>query len=199
MSSSQDFAAVAVESLLGERWAINNAADHVPHVPGLYAIYGDEVAWTDLGLTPTPGLPLYVGKAEQSLVSRDLNGHFAVNPNSKPRTGGSTVRRSFAALLRGALELRAVPRNLDNPERFANYALTADGDARLNEWMHARLRLAVWPAPENLPVSLGDVETEVIQHFTPPINLDKNPGRLQRLRTARAEMAAEAAAWAAEI
>lgn len=193
--SVSDFAAAAVTALTGNRWSITDAAQHVPARPGLYAIYGDERAWRDLKLEPAPDQPLYVGKAEESLVLRHLTGHFAANPKSTPRTGGSTVRRSFAALLRQALDLHAVPRNLVKPERFANYALADGGDSRLNEWMHARLTLAVWPAPAELPVPLGQVETAVIVRFTPPINLSKNPGKLARLSVARAEMAAEAAAW----
>lgn len=196
--SLQDLAAAAVAALTGERWAITDAAQHVPKRPGLYAIYGDEQAWRDLQLEPATDLPLYVGKAEESLVSRDLNGHFATNPKSTPRTGGSTVRRSFAALLHEALDLHAVPRNLAKPERFANYGLAEGGDARLNEWMHARLALAVWPASAGMTVPLGDVETAVIVRFTPPINLDKNPSKLARLSAARAAMAAKAAAWRPE-
>jgi len=193
--SLPDFAAAAIDALTGDRWSIADAVQHVPKLPGLYAIYGDEQAWHDLGLESAPEQPLYVGKAEESLVSRDLNGHFATNPESKPRTGGSTVRRSFAALLRDALELQAVPRNLTNPERFANFTLADGGDQRLNDWMHARLILAVWPAPGDLAMPLSDVETAVIEHFTPPINLDKNPGKLARLSKARAAMAAEASRW----
>ncbi|MBN7794643.1 GIY-YIG nuclease family protein [Microbacterium esteraromaticum] len=194
----QDFAAAAIDALTGERWSIRDAAQHVPARPGLYAIYGDKQAWRDLGLEVAYDQPLYVGKAEKSLVSRDLNGHFATNRKSTPRTGGSTVRRSFAALLRDALDLQAVPRNLAKPERFANYGLAEGGDARLNEWMHARLTLAVWPAPAGMTVPLGDVESAVIVRFTPPINLDKNPGKLARLSAARADMAAEASRWRAE-
>lgn len=189
---SDDLTAAGIAALTGERWAIIHAAEHVAARPGLYAIYGDAQAWQDLQLEPRVDQPLYVGKAEASLGSRDLNGHFATNSKSKPRTGGSTVRRSFAALLRDALDLHAVPRNLARPERFANYGLAEDGDTRLNEWMHARLSLAVWPAPAAMTVPLRDVETAVIVHFAPPINLDKNPGKLARLSGARAEMAAEA-------
>jgi len=188
----------AISALSAQRWPIVEAVQHVPAQPGLYAIYGDEQAWSDLGLDGSVGLPLYVGKAEDSLVSRDLNGHFATNPISQPRTGSSTVRRSFAALLRDALDLQAVPRNLANPERFANYGLTPEGDARLNEWMHARLTLAVWPATGEMSACLKDVETAVIVHFTPPINLEKNPDKLARLSRARAEMADEASRWRAE-
>lgn len=190
-----DLVADAVEGLTAERWPVAEASGHVPPAAGLYAIFGDEQAWRDLQLEPRLNEPLYVGKAERSLASRDLNGHFATNPKSTPRTGGSTVRRSFAALLRDALDLHAMPRNPAKPERFANYALADGGDARLNEWMHQRLALAVWRAPQGMTVPLGQIETAVIEHFAPPINLDKNPRRLARLSRARSEMAAEAAAW----
>ena len=71
------------------------AEDRVPGRPGLYAIYGDATTWEELGLgQPSDDRALYVGKAEDSLVSRDLKTHFGDG-----RTGQSTVRRSFAALL----------------------------------------------------------------------------------------------------
>ncbi|GAA3640560.1 hypothetical protein GCM10022200_25290 [Microbacterium awajiense] len=180
----------------GSRWAIVDAGTNVPSKPGLYAIYGDEQAWADLGLPVEADRPLYIGKAEDSLVSRDLNGHFAAIPGSVARTGSSTVRRSFAALLREQLRLRAVPRNRSKPERFANYGLADGGDDRLTEWMHQRLMLAVWPAPSGMSPTLDAVETAVIHHFVPPMNLAKNPGKLVTLSRARASMTAEAASWA---
>lgn len=192
---SDVFATAAIEALTAERWAITHAVSHVPSRPGLYAIFGDVQAWQDLQLEPTPDRPLYIGKAESSLVARELRGHFAADPRSKPRTSGSTVRRSFAALLRDALALHAIPRNIAKPEQFTHYDLAEGDDARLNEWMHARLALAVWPAPPGLSSPLSAVETAVIRHFAPPINIAKNPSRLARLSRARAEMAAEAAAW----
>lgn len=193
-SPSQEFEA-AVDALSGHRWAMADAVDHVPPLPGLYAIYGEERAWSDLKLDPAPARPLYVGKAERSLVDRDISDHFATNPSSKPTTGRSTVRRSFAALLRDALQLRAVPRNLDNPGYFAMYGLADGGDERLNAWMHSRLKIAVWPAPASMQVRLRVVEVAAIEHFLPPINLESNPAKLERLKRARAEMSAEAARW----
>jgi len=64
--------------------------------------------------------------------------------------------------------------------------------------MHERLSLAVWPAPAAREWVLGDVETAVIQRFTPPINIDKNPAKIARLSRARAVMAAEASQWRPE-
>lgn len=191
----QDLTAAAIGALTGERWMITEAVHHVPPMPGLYAIYGDKTGLRHLHLEHDPDLPLYVGKAERSLVARDISDHFATNPNSKPPTGRSTVRRSFAALLRDNLHLRAVPRNIANPGYFAMYGLAEGDDDRLNEWMHRCLTIAVWPAPPNMPVRLKEVEAQVIERFTPPINLDSNPGRLEHLKRARAVMAAEASSW----
>lgn len=193
-SLSQEFEA-AVDALTGNRWAIEDAVHRGPSSPGLYAIYGDELAWRDLNLSPTSDRPLYVGTAEHSLVDRDISDHFATSPNSKTATGRSTVRRSFAALLRDSLQLRTVPRNHDNPGYFAMYGLANGGDERLNVWMHSRLMIAVWPAPANMPVRLRDIEIAAIEHFLPPVNLESNPARLERLKRAHAEMAAEASRW----
>ncbi len=168
----------------------------MPALPGLYAIYGNDEALTDLDLELSSASPLYIGKAEDSLVARELRGHFASDPRYAARTGSSTVRRSFAALLRDSLDLHAIPRNISKPERFANYGLAADGDERLTAWMHSRLSLAVWVAPVRGPALLDQVETLVIQQFGPPLNIAKNPEKLPRLSRARREMAAEAAAFA---
>ena len=43
----QEFEA-AVGVVAGLRWAVADAVHHVPPRPGLYAIYGDERAWSDL-------------------------------------------------------------------------------------------------------------------------------------------------------
>jgi hypothetical protein len=116
-----DLATDTVAVLTGARWSITDAPAHVPARPGLYAIYGDDQAHRELRLHDdaeahsAPDVPLYIGKAEESFVSRDLKDHFAAVPGSTARTGGSTVRRSFAALLRKSLDLQGVPRNLENP------------------------------------------------------------------------------------
>lgn len=182
-----------LNALSGERWPITQAKGRVRTVPGLYAIYGNTDAWAGLGLDPQPGSALYVGKAEDSLAARELDTHFAADPAKKPRTGSSTVRRSFAALLRDTLDLHAVPRNPDKPAHFANYGLTPDGDARLTEWMHQHLSLAVWEQPTGLTQTLRTVEGEVIRLWLPPLNIQGNPRPLPRLRQARQLMALEAA------
>ena len=132
----------AIESLLGPRHRIADAVEQVPNEPGLYAVYGANKVWTELGLEPRPDRPLYVGKAERSLAARDIRTHFASG-----KTGSSTVRRSFAALLRDRLGLSGVPRNQEAPERPSNFGLEPAGDEKLTKWMHERLLLATWSKP----------------------------------------------------
>ena len=169
--------------------AIAGAEAHVPECPGLYAIYGDSPTWEQLGLgAPPDERPLYVGKSESSLASRDLRTHFGDG-----RTGSSTVRRSFAALLREPLGLHAQPRNPNRPERFANYGLAADGDAKLTTWMREHLRIAVWSKAGEEP--LTETELAVLTHLIPPLNLkDVTTPWTAHVKAARAVMATEARA-----
>lgn len=111
--------AAALESLAGMEHAHSDADQLVPKEAGLYAFYGDDHAWTSLGLSPAfDGQPLYVGKAETSLNGRDVGTHFAAG-----KTGSSTVRRSLAALLVDELALVAVPRSVAKPNGSANFGL----------------------------------------------------------------------------
>lgn len=128
-------------------------------------------------------------------MSRDLKDHFAAVHGSEARRGGSTVRRSFASLLRDSLDLHSVPRNFSKPVDFPMFSLAGDGDARLTAWMHEWLTLAVCEAPDKMPVPLVEVETELIRHFTSVINIKNNPRKLKRLGVERKTMAAEARAW----
>lgn len=125
---------------------------------------------------------------------RELRGHFAVDPARHARTGGSTVRRSFAALLREPLGLRGVPRNFANPGHFSNYGLSEEHDTILTSWMHQHLALAVW-ASDGSPGHLKSVESDVIVQWAPPLNIAGNPRPTPGLTTARATMATEARTW----
>jgi hypothetical protein len=165
----------------------------VPGRPGLYAIYASEKVWAELGLGETPdGRPLYLGKAEDSLIGRDLRTHLR-----EGRTGQSTLRRSFAALLHDSLGLRGVPRNPAKPGYFSNYGLSSAHDAALTRWMKERLGLAVWAKPAERQVSPGEVEVALLAALEPPLNLREvvTPWTA-KVKAARAVMAAEARAWA---
>ena len=160
--------------------------------PGLYALYGSAAVWHQLGLgDPPDDRPLYVGKAEDSLVTRDLRTHFATG-----RTGQSSPRRSFAALLVDDLKLVAMPRRPADPEpgKWTHYALEPDGDKRLTVWMLEHLRLAAWTCER--PVALGQLERLVMAELQPPLNLTgvTQPWSGQ-VRDARKVMARAAERW----
>ena len=104
-------------------------------------------------------------KAEDSLVRRDLKTRLAVGRTGVSKTGSSTVRRSFAALLRDYLGLRVVPRNASKPCHCANFALEGEAEERLTDWMHATLTLAVWPKPD----TIATVVSTPSDHDTSPI------------------------------
>jgi hypothetical protein len=173
----------ALRALGGPVLTFSEAQGLTPRKAGLYAFYGDEAAWADLGLMAVfSEQPLYVGKAERSLNGRDVRTHFASG-----KTGSSTVRRSLAALLADSLDLVPVPRNLSKSDGSANFGLTPESDDRLSQWMAERLRLATWVKPEG--VDLNEVETAVALQFRPPLNLDKVGEPRARLREARKRMA----------
>jgi hypothetical protein len=193
-ASSKRVLEAALCALTGASLVIGEALGAVPGEAGLYAIYGGREVWRELGLSAPPDRrPLYVGKAEDSLVARDLRTHFETG-----HTGSSTLRRSCAALLAQQLDLHAQPRNPKRPERFANYALRVGDDARLTSWMRAKLRLSVWP--KHGPIVLAEIEQQILARVLPPLNLTgaRTPWTDQ-VKTARRVLADEARARAGEL
>jgi hypothetical protein len=183
----------AIDSLSRNKLRISDAPNRVPPKPGLYAIYGDGSVWTTLGVTSTvEGGPLYVGKSEDNLLAREVFTHFNASATRKPATGSSTVRRSFAALLRTELHLQSQSRNPLKPASFASYGLVGDGDLDLTVWMAQNLELAIWEKPDVLVLALRDIETQIIHHWDPPINIDKAPTSRHHLKALRALLAREA-------
>ena len=171
---------------------IAEAEEDVPRQPGLYAIHASAAVWLELGLGEPPDeRPLYVGKAEASLVARDIDTHFGDG-----RTDWSTVRRSFAALLREPLGLRGIPRTTSKRSHYANYGLSAAHDAALTRWMRERLQIAVWPKPSDCVYSLGELEASLLTSLQPPLNLQGVATRwTAQVKAARAIMATEARRW----
>lgn len=183
-------------ALGGPAVAVDKISDTQSSRPGLYAFYGSAATWRDLGLgTPPDGRPLYVGNAEKTLASRDVEGHFGMRTRgAQSPTGSSTLRRSLAALMAPARGYDGVPRNPANLGYFSNFGLSVEHDDDLSAWMGRRLRLAIWPHDE--VTALDGIETEVLVALLPPLNLDKvtTPWRDQ-VRAARKLLAAEARAW----
>lgn len=189
----------ALTSLLGVRYSIAQAPDQVPALPGLYAVHAADAVWEELGLESLANRSaLYIGKAEVSLASRELKTHFDICRSGRSKTGSSTLRRSFAALLREDLHLQAIPRNTSNPGYFSNYALEPEGDERLTDWMHDRLALSFWCAPPGSSIPLVEFERKVLRTLEPPLNIKDIDVPLVRLRNARTFMANEARNWEAQ-
>lgn len=185
----------ALESLTAPKFP----AREIPDNPGLYAVYGPPKVWEELGLgKPPDSRPLYVGKAEESLYRREYQTHFGGGKGSgKSTTGSSTLRRSFAALLKSEHGFSGIPRNIEKPGYFTSYGLSASDDRKLTEWMADSLLVAVW-CP-NDEVDLGAVETQILLHWIPPLNLSKvkTPWK-SMLSEKRALMAEEAERWGQE-
>jgi GIY-YIG catalytic domain-containing protein len=180
---SPEMTASVCTALSAPRHTLLEAAGNVP---GLYAIYGDPAAWLELGLgNAPPGAALYVGKTEAA-------------PLRSVRTAQSTVRRSFAALLRAPLALRGIPRNQTKPERLSDFALSEEHDVMLTEWMDAHLEIAVWTKPPECAV-LGEIEVAVLKRWSPPLNLRDNRSTWGALVSAAHKlMASDARTWARE-
>lgn len=192
---SVDFqVSAALKALRGPRYSpdrlLSEAETSGADRPGLYAVYGNGATWERLGLgAPPDERPLYVGKAQDSLLKRDVKQHFGSG-----QTGRSTLRRTLAALLRKDLELVPRPRGsnpLDSTTRAHLFALHPDGELRLTVWMEGNLTLALWAVPpEQLP-ALSRVETAVIEALEPPLCLNKWSGEPWRghVKAARRQMA----------
>lgn len=157
-----------------------------PKGRGLYAISEVTPSCVEAGTLDAPVGPgglLYVGKAEKILTRRDVRQHFGTG-----KTGWSTVRRSFAALLRDELGLVPVPRATASATSTApaTFALTGESEAGLTEWMTEHLALRVWTPPSEA-VALADVERGVISSLNPPLNLT-HAGPRPLLKVARKAM-----------
>ena len=135
------------------------------HKPGLYAWWVDRPGAEDLGVPASGDRTLvYTGQAgatrwpsgtrsAATLFSRISTQHLG------GRISSSTLRQTFAALLRDRLDLQ-----LATPG-----ALTTDGERRLSAWMTDRLAATVWPTTD--ADHLRHIEHGVIIRLDAPLNL----------------------------
>lgn len=198
MSPSTDptVLADALAALRGHAVAVTKVSIEQSSRPGLYAFYASPSTWKHLGLgKPTDDRPLYVGKAENTLASRDVEGHFGMRKRgAQSPTGSSTLRRSLAGLLAQEHGYRGMPRNPANPGHFSNFGLSVEHDDDLSAWMRSHLRLALWP--HHVVAALDTVETDVLSALLPPLNLDKIVTRWRdQVKAARKVLANDARAW----
>jgi len=109
---------------------------------------------------------IYVGRCKADSVRHFTNG----------KTGESTLRRSLAAMLDHHLELNPIPRSNDETDidRYDNYTLDSESEARLTQWIEANLSIAV--------LTLGSEEEReamslaLIDYNCPIFNFQYNPG-----------------------
>lgn len=192
----ESLVADAATALRGRRLTVADTAVELPATGGLYAVYADEDAQSELALPDLEAeeLPIYVGKAEDSLRVRDSQAHFQVG-----KTGQSTLRRSIAALLRESHGLRGQPRNTAKPGYFANFGLSDEHDAILQAWIERHLTLGVWEKPAAAVdldgKLLAHVEKGVVGLWAPPLNDIHNPRKWKALRGVRAVMVDDARTW----
>ena len=161
-----------LDALARERCPISALA--APREPGVYALFLNDKS---LGRfrAGADGL-VYVGTSE-NLAQRHFDTHF-----SSTGTGFSTVRRSFGAILKSKLQLkaRARGRGLTRQDLLC-YVFDSLGERRLTEWMERNVQVAVHPTRDATVA-----ETSLISFAEPLLNLTKwkNPYRteIKRLR-----------------
>lgn len=132
---------------------------------GLYAWWVDAEGAGDLGIAATGDLTLtYTGQAGATRWPSGKPSKATLRSRiSQQHLGGdiysSTMRQTFAALLRGRLDLRVVaPKKLEQTS-----------EARLSQWIRAHLWATIWPHA-NRDALLG-IEEHVNRRLDAPLNL----------------------------
>src|SRR6266545_1660100 len=140
-----------------------------PPKPSVYALFLDAES---LGGFPAgEGGLVYVGTSV-NLAQREFDTHF-----SPTGTEFSTVRRSFGAILKNELRLKAKPRGRGlTRQDLRCYVFDPSGESRLTQWMEQHLVVSVFPTAENRAA-----EDKLIPFAEPLLNLTKwkNPHRAE--------------------
>lgn len=136
--------------------------ENIAQTPGIFAVFynGRELG---LGIGKTDELAmLYVDAASQ--IVRHLG---------QEDTGATGLRRSLAAMLAYKYDLQAKPRTTDaeDVDRFDNYALTAESEAHLTNWMKDNLYISVVAAS---PDTIDQLVPAMITSNAPVLNLTNN-------------------------
>jgi hypothetical protein len=95
------------------------------------------------------------------------------------RTANHSPRKSLAVLLMNELSLR--PILVTKPNEKDTWGLDAASEARLTEWMHAHLDLAI-----EVCADPHARETELVNYHAPPLNLTKCAKSAQHRRISAA-------------
>lgn len=137
--------------------------------PGIYALFFVGKEFPLAGCYPKEGEIIYIGKTESSQASRDRDTHFASG-----KTGSSTLRRSFGAMLRKEMNLKPIPRGQADIEknRTSHFKFDGPSEEKLTKWMRSNLGLSFYPYNRSKS-EIDELETELIQELTPILNIDR--------------------------
>lgn len=173
--------------------ANNKKLDEVPsdylakisETAGIFAVfYSGRELGLGLGKMEAPSM-LYVDATTQ--IPRHLWGED---------TGATGLRRSLAALLAFKYDLQAKPRSNDpeDVDRFDNYALTPESEAKLTEWMHENLYIGFVAAT---PDTINQLIPAMITANAPVLNLTNNVNNQYgaEVKRCRKQMTAAARAY----
>lgn len=140
--------------------------------PGIYALFFMGKNFPLEQNQPTKEQVIYIGKTESSQLLRDRNTHFATN-----KTGSSTLRRSFGAMLMNSLNLKPIPRSESDiiKKSTSHFKFDQSSEEKLTHWMQENLGLSFYPFPYSKK-DIDDLETKLINELKPILNIDrKNP------------------------
>src|SRR5271170_1929998 len=156
------------KKLLGRKL---RAANLPPIASGIYALFLEKHDKLPMLSSRADGL-LYIGMTTDDSGARN---HFEV-----ASSGFSSPRRSLGALLKGDLQLTAIPRsNGATRTNWTNYRFSDEGEARLTRWMTKHLRA------NHVPIAAGKttiehIEKHLIRDLTPALNLRGVPKSANR-------------------
>lgn len=151
--------------------------DSFSTTPGIYALFFIGKSFPLTAYSPKINEVIYIGKTESSQASRDRDTHFATG-----KTGSSTLRRSFGAMLRNRLKLNPIPRGKSDIKkgRTSHFKFDKASEIKLSDWMQKNLALSFYEHAGSM-TALDQLETELIQELVPILNIDrKNPSNSHR-------------------
>lgn len=137
--------------------------------PGIYALFFHGRDFPLDNYQPKVNEILYIGKTESSQKKRDADTHFKTG-----KTGSSTLRKTFGALLMQQYNLIPIPRSQSDIDRrrTAHFRFDTASENHLTQWMIENLGLSFYPYPK--PVTeIDTLETELISALIPVLNIDR--------------------------
>ena len=137
-----------IAQLQAGRDAVANIPDRAE--PGVYAIFAKDRNCLPSILIPQSEL-VYIG------LSSDLEqrNHFKAK-----HSGFHSPRRSFGAILKDKLKLKAIPRGTSKSKtNFRNYRFSDEEEIRLTQWMRSNLEYAIYLYSGDIDV----LETDLIR------------------------------------